>query len=123
MHPSTGVKSVKELIALAKAKQDELSIVPPARAPAPHLAAELFDVRAGVKMIHVPYQGSPQAVTDLIAGRIQVLFSPASTVLPMSRRQDRRARLDRRKRTGAAPDLPTMAEAGIADSRPASGSG
>ena len=96
VHPSTGVKSVKELIALAKAKDGGLLYASVGPGSAPHLAAELFDARAGVKMIHVPYQGSPQALTDLIAGRTAVMFSPGADGGAAGRgRQDRRAR-DRR---------------------------
>lgn len=116
VHPSTGVKSVEELIALAKAKQGDLIYASVGPGSAPHLAAELFDARAGVKMIHVPYQGSPQALTDLIAGRIAVMFSPAPTAIPQ---------VDAGKivalataaatRSSLAPDVPTMAEAGMPD--------
>jgi tripartite-type tricarboxylate transporter receptor subunit TctC len=115
VHPSTGVKSVKELIALAKAKPGIL-YASTGVGTAPHLAAELFDTRAGVKMVHIPYQGSPQAVTDLIAGRTAVMFSPASAVI---------GQVDAGKltalataaatRASAVPDLPTMAEAGMSD--------
>jgi tripartite-type tricarboxylate transporter receptor subunit TctC len=68
----------------------------------------------GIKMVHVPYGGSPQAVTDLLAGRIQVLFSPASTVLQHVREGKLVALASTEaKRTGIAPELPTMAEAGL----------
>ena len=114
VHPSVGVKSVKELIALAKAKPDELSFGSSGVATGTHLAGELFKMQTGVKMVHVPYPGSPQAVTDLLAGRIQVLFSPASTVLPHVHDGKIVALASTEaKRTGAAPDLPTMQEAGL----------
>src|SRR5215475_1348222 len=74
VHPSVGVKSVKELIDLAKAKPEQLSFASSGVATGTHLAAELFKVMTGVKMVHVPYAGSPQAVTDLVAGRIQLFF-------------------------------------------------
>jgi tripartite-type tricarboxylate transporter receptor subunit TctC len=116
VHPSTGVKSVKELIALAKAKDGTLLYASTGPGTAPHLAAELFDVRAGVKMIQVPYQGSPQAVTDLIAGRTSVMFSPASTVMPQVEAGKLTALASAAaKRPSIAPDLPTMAEAGMPD--------
>ena len=85
VHPSIGVKSVKELIDFAKAKPDQLTFGSSGVATGTHLSGELFKVMAGVTMVHVPYGRSPQAVTDLLAGRIQVLFS---------RRKARRARLD-----------------------------
>jgi tripartite-type tricarboxylate transporter receptor subunit TctC len=116
VHPSTGVRSVKELVALAKAKDGTLLYASTGPGSAPHLAAELFDVRAGVKMIQVPYQGSPQAVTDLIAGRTSVMFSPASTVVPQVDAGKLVALASAAaKRPSIAPDLPTMAEAGMPD--------
>jgi tripartite-type tricarboxylate transporter receptor subunit TctC len=116
VHPSTGVKSVAELIALAKAKPGEILYASTGVGTAPHLAAELFDTRASVKMVHVPYQGSPQAVTDLIAGRTAVMFSPASAVIAQVEAGKLTALASAaNKRPTIAPDLPTMAEAGMAD--------
>src|ERR1700732_159363 len=116
VHPSTGVKSLGELIALAKAKPGEILYASTGVGTAPHLAAEMFDTRAGVKMGHIPYQGSPQAVTDLIAGRTAVMFSPASAAIA----QVEAGKLSEpasaaAKRPSIAPDLPTMAEAGMPD--------
>jgi tripartite-type tricarboxylate transporter receptor subunit TctC len=69
---------------------------------------------AGVKLVHVPYPGSAQAVTDLLAGRVQVMFSPASTVLPHVADGKLKALASTQlKRTSVAPNLPTMAEAGL----------
>ena len=82
VHPSLGVSSVKELVALAKAKPGELSYGSTGVGATPHLLTELFQLRTGTKMVHVPYQGSPQATTDLLAGRVQLMFSPATAVLP-----------------------------------------
>jgi len=114
VHPSLGVKSVQELIALAKARPDQLSFGSSGAATATHLSGELFKVMTGVKMVHVPYPGSPQAVTDLLAGRIQVLFSPSSTVLQHVREGTLVALASTEaKRTAVAPDLPTMVEAGL----------
>ena len=116
VHPSTGIKSVKELIALAKAKPGEILYASAGVGTAPHLAAELFDTRAGVKMVHIPYQGSPQAVTDLIAGRTAVMFSPASAVIPQVEAGKLTALASAAgKRPSIAPNLPTMAEAGMPD--------
>jgi len=116
VHPATGVKSVKELIALAKARPGEILYASTGAGTAPHLAAELFDTRAGVKMVHVPYQGSPQAVTDLIAGRTAVMFSPASAVIPQVEAGKLTALASAAAhRPTIAPDLPTMAEAGMPD--------
>ena len=78
VHPSLGVANVQELIALAKAKPDQLFFGSVGVGSPPHLAGELFKVMAGVKLTHVPYAGgSGQAATDLIAGRISMVFSPA----------------------------------------------
>ena len=114
VHPSLGVKSVKELIALAKGKPDQLSFGSSGVLSGTHLSGELLKVLTGIKMVHVPYAGSPQAVTDLLAGRIQVLFSPASTVLQHVRAGNLVALASTEaKRTAIAPDLPTMVEAGL----------
>jgi tripartite-type tricarboxylate transporter receptor subunit TctC len=116
VHPATGVASVGELIALAKAKPGEILYASSGVGTAPHLAAELFNTRAGVKMVHVPYQGSPQAITDLIAGRTAVMFSPASAVIPQVEAGKLKALASAAdKRPSVAPDLPTMAEAGMPD--------
>ena len=116
VHPSTGVKSVKELIALAQARPGEIFYASAGVGTAPHLAAELFNMRAGVKMVHVPYQGSPQAVTDLIAGRTAVMFSPASSVIGQVEGGKLVAlAAASAKRPTALADLPTMEEAGLPD--------
>jgi tripartite-type tricarboxylate transporter receptor subunit TctC len=114
VHPSIGVKSVKELIALAKEKPDSLSFGSSGVATGTHLSAELFKVLTGVKMVHVPYGGSAQAVTDLLAGRIQLLFSPASTVIQHVHDGKLVAlAATEAKRAAIAPEVPTMAEAGL----------
>src|ERR1700704_1547296 len=114
VHPSIGVKSVKELIALAKEKPDSLSFGSSGVATGTHLSAELFKVLTGVKMVHVPYGGSAQAVTDLLAGRIQLLFSPASTVIQHVHEGKLVAlAATEAKRAAIAPEVPTMAEAGL----------
>jgi tripartite-type tricarboxylate transporter receptor subunit TctC len=114
VHPSVGVKTVKELIDLLKAKPDQLTFGSAGVATGTHLSAELFKVMASVKMVHVPYAGSPQAVTDLLAGRIQLFFSPASTVLQHVRDGKLIALASTEaKRAAVAPDLPTMSEAGL----------
>jgi tripartite-type tricarboxylate transporter receptor subunit TctC len=114
VHPALGAKSVKELIELAKAKPDQLTFGSSGTATGTHLSGELFKVMTGVKMVHVPYPGSPQAVTDLLAGRIQVLFSPSSTVLQHVREGKLVALASTEaRRTAVALDLPTMVEAGL----------
>ena len=114
VHPSIGVSSVSELIALAKSKPGDLSYGSTGVGASPHLLTELFQVRTGTKMVHVPYQGSPSAVTDLLAGRIHLMFSPAAAVLPHIRAGTLKALASTpAKRPSAAPDLPTMTEAGV----------
>jgi len=114
VHPDLNVKDVKGLIALAKQKPDELLYGASGLGSGPHLAAELFKQMAGIKMTGVLYPGSGQTVIDLIAGRIQVMFSPASTVLGFIK--DGRVRAlatSEAERSRVAPDLPTIAEAAL----------
>jgi tripartite-type tricarboxylate transporter receptor subunit TctC len=116
VNPSLGVDTVAELIALAKKKPGELLYASTGVGAAPHLAGELFNARAGIKTVHVPYQGSPQAVTDLLAGRVSMMFSPASAVMPQIEKGSLKGLASAAsKRPGIAPNLPTMAEAGLPD--------
>ena len=116
VHPSTNVKNLQELIALARQKPGEVLYASTGVGTAPHLSGELFAQRAGVKIVHVPYQGSPQAATDLLAGRVHMMFSPASAVMSHVESGKLRALASAAaKRPGIAPDVPTMEEAGIAD--------
>ena len=114
VHPSTGVNNVKELIGLLKAKPEQVFYGSSGVGTSPHLSGELFNMMAGTKMVHVAYSGSAQAVTDLLAGRTQVMFSPASTVLQyVESGQLKALASSERTRASAAPDLPTVAEAGL----------
>jgi tripartite-type tricarboxylate transporter receptor subunit TctC len=116
VNPSTGVGTLAELVALAKKKPGELFYASTGVATTPHLAGELLNVRAGIKLVHVPYQGSPQAVTDLLAGRTQIMFASASTVIPHIAAGTLKAiAWASSKRSSLAPDLPTVAEAGHAE--------
>ena len=115
-HPSVGVTSVKELTALAKAKPGELNYASTGVGTAPHLSGELFNQRAGVTLVHVPYQGSPQAATDLLAGRVQIMFSPASAVVSQVEAGTLKVLASSTaSRAGILPNVPTMAEAGMPD--------
>jgi tripartite-type tricarboxylate transporter receptor subunit TctC len=113
VNPASDIHSVAELIALAKAKPGEVlhaTVV----GSLPHFASELFAQRAGVKLMQVPYQGSPQAVIDVIAGRATMTFSPASSVVGQIAAGKLRALATAaEKRASALPDVPTMAEAGM----------
>jgi tripartite-type tricarboxylate transporter receptor subunit TctC len=112
--PKLGVSDVKGLIALAKEKPDERLYGASGLGSGPHLATELFKQMAGVKMTGVLYPGSGQTAVDLIAGRIQVMFAPAPTVLGLIK--DGRVKplaTTEAKRSNIAPDLPTVAEAAL----------
>lgn len=114
--PSIGVNSVQELIALAKAKPGEVLYASTGVGAAPHLAGELFAMRARLKLVHVPYTGSPQAVTDLIAGRVTMMFSPSSTIVSqVAAGKLKLLASATAKRPAALPDTPTMAEVGMPD--------
>lgn len=113
-HPSLNVKSVQELIAAAKSKPEGVLYGSSGNGTSPHLSGELFNLMAGTKLVHVPYKGSPAAVTDLLAGRVLVMFSPISSVLQHVKAGSVRALASTgAQRAGAAPDLPTVAEAGL----------
>jgi tripartite-type tricarboxylate transporter receptor subunit TctC len=112
VHPSLPARSVKELIALARARPGQLTY---ASAGLPsQLAVELFKVMTGTDMVHVPYKGAAPAMVDLIAGHVQVSFPTISGGLPHSRAGRLRALATTgAKRSPATPDLPTMIEAGV----------
>jgi tripartite-type tricarboxylate transporter receptor subunit TctC len=112
VHPSLGVSSVKELIAMAKAKPGQLTYASVGHGTVPHLATELFALRTGIKLVHVPYQGSPPAVTDLLGGRVSLMLGVASTVAPHVKSGALKGLATASsKRPQIAPDLPTVAEA------------
>jgi tripartite-type tricarboxylate transporter receptor subunit TctC len=114
VHPSLPVRSVQELIKAAKTKPGEILYGSSGNGTGPHLSGELFNLMAGVKLVHIPYKGSPQAMTDLLGGRVMVMFSPASTALPHIKAGTLRALASSgAQRTASAPDLPTIAEAGL----------
>ncbi len=114
VHPSLPVKSVKELIALAKARPGELDFGGTGVGLAPHLAGVLFGIMSGVQITHVPYKGTSQAVTDLIGGRIALFFSPGAPVQPFITSGRLRAiAVTGTKRSHALPDLPTISESGL----------
>ena len=112
--PDLGINDVKELIALAKQKPDELLYGASGLGSGPHLATELFKQMAGIKMTGVLYPGSAQTAMDLLSGRIQVMFSPASTVLAFIKEGRVKAlATSEAKRTSVAPELPTISEAAL----------
>jgi tripartite-type tricarboxylate transporter receptor subunit TctC len=114
--PELGIKSVKELTALAKQKPDTLSFGSSGVGSSTHLALELYKSLAGVKITHVPYTGSPQVVTDLLANRIHGYFSPASTVAGhVAAGKLVALAVTDATRSQFFPDLPTMIESGVPD--------
>lgn len=114
VHPSVPLKSVKDLIALAKAKPGELNVATSGIATSTHLAAELFMHLTGTKMVTVPYKGGSPSMTAMLAGQCQVNFAAISTAIPHVRSGKVRAlAVSSAKRSVAAPEYPTIAEAGV----------
>ena len=112
--PALGVKSVKELLALAKSKPGQLNFSSPGVGSANHLAGELFKTLAGLDGVHVPYKGIPEALTAVVSGSIHFNFSPLVNVLPLARDGKLLAlAASTGKRSAILPDLPTVAEAGV----------
>jgi tripartite-type tricarboxylate transporter receptor subunit TctC len=112
--PGLPVRSVPELVAHAKANPGKLSFASSSNGGAPHLAGELFKLMAGVDMAHVPYRGSGQAVPDLIAGNVQVMFDSMPSSAGAVREGKLRAlAVTTAGRQAAFPELPTVAEAGV----------
>jgi len=114
VHPSLPVKTVKELLALARAKPGQLNFGSPGNGTTTHLAEELLKMSANVDMVHVPYKGVAPALTDLLAGQVQFMSGDLSTVMPQVRAGKLRAiAVTSSKRSAQVPDLPTIAEGGL----------
>ena len=106
--------NIRELIALAKQSPGKLAFGSSGTGAASHLAGELFKSMAGVDLLHVPYKGTGQALTDLLGGQVQVMFAPAQTVLPHVQAGKLRAlAVTSDKRSQTLPQLPTVAESGV----------
>jgi tripartite-type tricarboxylate transporter receptor subunit TctC len=116
VHPSLPVKSVKDLVALAKARPGEINFGSAGNGSTTHLAVELFILMTGARMTHVPYKGSPQAVTDLVAGNVQLGIPTMPAALAFIKAGRVKALgVSSGKRTPVLPDVPTMREAGITE--------
>ena len=115
LHPALPAHNLAELIALAKAKPGTLNYGSAGVASLAHLATELFASMAGVNIVHVPYKSSSQSITDMITGRLDMQFATIAPSLPNIRAGQLRALVTSGKtRVAALPELPTVAEAGIA---------
>jgi tripartite-type tricarboxylate transporter receptor subunit TctC len=112
--PSLGVKSVAELIALAKQKPGQLNFGSAGTGSGTHINAEKFRLAAGIDVVHIPYKGTPEALTDTMAGRVTYFFSPISAALP-NIRESKLVPLgvSTAKRSSALPSVPTIAESGL----------
>jgi tripartite-type tricarboxylate transporter receptor subunit TctC len=112
--PKANVHSVAQLIALATSKPGSVSFASVGAGTLPHLAGVFFEQRAGVQLLHVPYPGSPQAVADVMAGRVTMFFSPASSIIgDVTTSKLLALATAATKRCSALPAVPTMAEAGM----------
>ena len=114
VHPSVPVRNVKELIALAASKPGNLIFASSGIGNAPHLAGELFNQLAKVKMVHLPYKGGGPAMIDLVAGQVSLSFASMPSSLPFAKSGKLRAiAVGGARRSPAAPDIPTVAENGL----------
>ena len=114
VNPKVQATSVRELVDVARAQPGKLTYGSSGTGAASHLSAELFKSLAGVDLLHVPYKGTGQAVTDLLAGQIDVMFAPAQTVMPHVQAGKLRAlAVTSTRRSSTLPELPTAAEAGV----------
>ena len=114
VHPSVKATSVKELVALAKANPGKLNYGSGGNGSAANLATEYFKLATGTSILHIPYRGTAPAVTDLMGGQIQVLFTGAPAVLGQIKNGQLRAiAVSSSTRLAALPDLPTVAESGF----------
>jgi tripartite-type tricarboxylate transporter receptor subunit TctC len=113
-HPGVPVKSVADVIALAKSRPGALNYASIGNASPPHLAGELFNQLAGVTLVHVPYKGSAPAQTDLIGGQVQLMFDTAVSAIPHVKAGRTRAlAVTTAKRSSLLPELPSLEEAGV----------
>jgi len=114
VNPELPARSVKELIALAKAQPGKLDFASGSTGSTGHLAGELFKQMTGTYMVHIPYKGAPPAVADLLAGRVHLMFDNLASALPNVRAGKLRAlAVTTLRRSSALPDLPTLDESGL----------
>jgi len=114
VNPSLPVKSVKDLLALARAKPGQINYASAGSGTPPHLAGELFKVMAKIDMVHVPYKGNAPAFTDVIGGQVSLIFPTMPSAMPFIKSGKLRPiAVTSAKRSPAAPDIPTIAESGL----------
>jgi tripartite-type tricarboxylate transporter receptor subunit TctC len=114
VHPSVPARTLKDLIAFAKARPGQLSYASSGNGTTPHLSGELFKSMAGVNILHVPYKGASASVTDLIGGHVDMAFVSLSSVVPQLKANRLRGlATTSAQRSALMPDLPTFAEAGL----------
>ena len=115
LHPNVPAASVAELVSLAKQNPGKLNYASSGAGAAAHLAGELFKTMAGVDIVHVPYKGAQPALTDLIAGQVQLMFATSASVIPYMKAGRLRAlAVTTARRAPSVPELPTVSEAGLA---------
>jgi tripartite-type tricarboxylate transporter receptor subunit TctC len=114
VHPSLPVRNIRELIALAKSRPGQIDFASSGTGGSQHLAGELLNVMAGIKLVHIPYKGSPPALIDVLGGRVPLMSSTLAPAMPHARNGKVRAlAVTGAKRSSAAPDIPTVAESGL----------
>jgi tripartite-type tricarboxylate transporter receptor subunit TctC len=112
--PSTGMKSVAELIAAARAKPGQLNFASSGTGTGTHLTAEKFKLTAGIDVMHIPYKGGPEAMTDVMMGRVTYWLPSIATALPLIQSGKLIAlAVTSKQRSGALPNVPTLAESGL----------
>ena len=108
------VKNVQDMVALAKAQPGKLTYGTGGAGTPQHMAGELFNTMAGIRIVHVPYKGPPPSLLDLVGGRLTAVFAILSSALPLTRSEKIRAlAVTSLQRSGAAPDVPTLSESGL----------
>jgi tripartite-type tricarboxylate transporter receptor subunit TctC len=116
VHPSVNARNVQELIALAKARPDGLAYGSGGNGSSGHLCTELFSQQVGAKMVHVPYKGDGQAMNDLLAGQVQVMFTAPNVAMPhIKSGRLKLLAVTTRDRVPSLPDTPTVHESGLKD--------
>jgi tripartite-type tricarboxylate transporter receptor subunit TctC len=114
VHPALPVKTVKDLIGLAKAKPDALTYASTGNGSSPHMLMEMFKFMTGIKMVHVPYKGQAPAVLDQISGQVQLAFNTAISVIPqVDAGRLKAVAISSKDRFPPMPDLPTVEEGGV----------